>query len=72
MKTPKEVVDLEEIRTAVANYLSSEGCECCEDKNHNQHAEILAKLLKVPKNESNRKYFRTRDEYDFKQFTSHE
>lgn len=43
-------INLKEIRTAVANYMSSEGCSCCQDvDNHNEHKKTLAKLLNVPK-----------------------
>lgn len=38
-----------EIRTAVADYMQSEGCSCCQDRDaHEQHKARLAKLLKVP------------------------
>jgi methionine aminopeptidase len=41
---------LSEIREAVANYMQSEGCSCCEDREaHKIHEERLAKLLNVPK-----------------------
>jgi len=41
--------DIRKIREAVANYIKSEGCSCCEGEDHNKHEEELAKLLKVPK-----------------------
>ena len=38
------------LREAVANYMSSEGCSCCQNiEAHKAHTEALAKLLKVPK-----------------------
>ena len=38
------------IRRAVADYMRSEGCTCCQDTlAHRLHAERLAKLLKVPR-----------------------
>lgn len=37
------------IRAAVADYMSSEGCGCCQGSDHAKHAEALAKLLSVPK-----------------------
>lgn len=38
-----------EIRTAVADYMRSEGCSCCRDSEaHRINAARLAKLLKVP------------------------
>ena len=37
------------LREAVANYMKSEGCSCCEDHEaHREHARILAGLLDVP------------------------
>jgi len=42
--------ELQALRTAVANYMWSEGCSCCRNiDDHKEHAEVLAKLLKVPK-----------------------
>ncbi len=39
-----------QLREAVANYMSSEGCSCCRDVDgHKQHEEKLAKLLGVKK-----------------------
>ena len=39
-----------EIRQAVADYMSSEGCSCCRDiDGHNLHKEKLAKLLGIKK-----------------------
>lgn len=37
------------VRKAVAVYMSSEGCGCCQDRAHPEHKEALAKLLDVPK-----------------------
>lgn len=38
------------MREAVANYIRSEGCSCCQNIiDHNKHTEALAKLLSVPK-----------------------
>lgn len=38
------------LRTAVADYMSSEGCGCCGDRDaHCEHAAVLGKLLRVPK-----------------------
>jgi hypothetical protein len=50
-----------EIRTAVANYIDSEGCSCCRGSNHEKDMEILAKLLKVPK-------YKDGSGYDFSKF----
>lgn len=38
----------QQLREAIANYMSSEGCSCCQDKEkHDEAAEQLAKLLDV-------------------------
>ena len=38
-----------QLREAVANYMSSEGCSCCQNVSmHKEHTESLAKLLGVP------------------------
>lgn len=38
------------LRQAVADYMRSEGCSCCQNvEDHRKHAEILAKLLNVKK-----------------------
>jgi hypothetical protein len=39
-----------ELRGAVADYMRSEGCDCCRDRDaHEIHTARLAKLLNVPK-----------------------
>lgn len=38
-----------EIRKAIANYMASEGCSCCEGVDHDEHKGILAKFLNVPR-----------------------
>jgi hypothetical protein len=51
MKTDNEKLRQfkKQVREAVANYIRSEGCSCCQDiPNHEKHAEKLAKLLNVP------------------------
>lgn len=41
---------IREIRRALADYIVSEGCSCCQDTpTHNEAANRLAKLLRVPK-----------------------
>ncbi len=40
---------IKEIREAVANYIKSEGCDCCRGSNHSLHKDILARILKVKK-----------------------
>jgi hypothetical protein len=54
--------ELKAIRAAVADYMWSEGCSCCEDTEaHGKHRETLAKLLKVPKRD---------DWHDFSKYRS--
>jgi hypothetical protein len=37
-----------QLRTAIADYMISEGCSCCQDtEKHNEAAENIAKLLDV-------------------------
>ncbi len=55
---------LEAIRTAVANYMNSEGCSCCRDiKAHKEHEKRLAELLNVP-------MYSDESGYDFGKFKS--
>jgi len=61
----KEQVYKYKIRKAVANYMSSEGCSCCEGKDHKDHAETLAKLLDVPMYDDG-------SGYNFHQFKTHD
>lgn len=42
------ISDLEALRTAVANYMQSEGCSCCQGSDHEYHKSILAMMLDVP------------------------
>lgn len=37
------------LRRTVADYMGSEGCSCCEGRDHREHAEALALLLGVKK-----------------------
>lgn len=47
---PSEAAKLrKEMRRALADYMWSEGCSCCQGSDHAAHAEALAKLLNVPK-----------------------
>lgn len=47
----KELIEFKkQMREAVANYMRSEGCTCCQDyEAHKRHTEVLGKLLNVPK-----------------------
>lgn len=38
---------LRAIREAVANYMGSEGCSCCQGSDHVEHEATLAKILRV-------------------------
>lgn len=54
--------EIKKIRQAVADYMSSEGCSCCQDiDGHKLHEALLAKLLNVPK-------YKDGSGYDFSKF----
>ena len=57
-------VTLAEIRTAVADYIGTEGCSCCESPSHPDHKERLAKLLRVKKYDDG-------SGYDFGRYAKH-
>lgn len=43
-------IEIAKIRKAIANYMRSEGCSCCEDLDaHEKDEKIIAELLNVPK-----------------------
>lgn len=46
-RTTQRVVSLIEVRRLVADYIGSEGCDCCRGAAHPEHQTALAKLLKV-------------------------
>lgn len=53
------------IRRAIADYMFTEGCGCCSDREaHREHEAVLAKLLRVPRYKDGSGYdfyrFRTR------------
>ena len=51
-----------EIRNAIADYMKSEGCSCCRDRDAHDEAETrIAKLLRVPK-------YKDGSGYDFSKF----
>ncbi len=52
----QDVVSLGALRQAVADYMSSEGCSCCESDLHEGHEVALAKLLNVRKYEDDSGY----------------
>jgi hypothetical protein len=50
MSSTKPQSHIKELRRALADYMASEGCECCENgPAHTEAKERLAKLLRVPK-----------------------
>ena len=53
----KESRFLKVVRQAVADYMRSEGCSCCQDREeHKEHEKRLAKLLNVPEYEDGSGY----------------
>lgn len=53
-----------QLRTAVANYMYSEGCSCCQDTEaHENHKSVLGQLLNVPK-------YKDGSGYDFSKYRS--
>lgn len=54
-----------QIREAIADYMRSEGCDCCRHSSHGKHAERIAKLLRVPK-------YADSSGFDFQRFRSKE
>lgn len=43
-----EMVPIPVVRRAIADYMRSEGCDCCQDiEAHKKHAKILAELLGI-------------------------
>jgi methionine aminopeptidase len=62
--TKKRNTKLEAIRRAVADYMRSEGCGCCQNvEAHKKHEAALAGLLEVPS-------YRDGSGYDFARFRS--
>ena len=50
MAHAKAMVELAKVRQAVADYMGSEGCGCCQKTfEHDAHTAALGKLLKVKK-----------------------
>lgn len=57
-------LSLAKIRSAVADYMASEGCSCCRDvEGHEHHKKVLATMLKVPK-------YKDGSGYDFSKYRS--
>jgi len=60
----KDKIKLELVRQAVADYMRSEGCDCCSDRDaHKAHSDRLGELLGVHK-------YPDGSGYDFSQFYS--
>ena len=58
--------EYKEIRQALADYMATEGCGCCEDyEGHKKHTEVLAKLLHVP-------IYSDKSGYDFSKYCTKE
>ena len=56
-KVNKELADFKKrIRTAIADYIYSEGCSCCRADNHYEHGKKLGLLLNVKKYEDGSGY----------------
>ncbi len=46
--TPQGYISIEEIRTAISDYIASEGCSCCQDKDsHDEAMQRIGTLLKM-------------------------
>ena len=56
-------ISIKLIRQAVADYVLSEGCTCCEGGDHDDHLKRLAKLLNVKK-------YDDKSGYDFHHYIS--
>ena len=49
IKTIRRRESLTPIRRAVADYMNSEGCSCCEGPSHKKDRDRLGVLLRIPK-----------------------
>ncbi len=64
MEISEGAIEIAEIRQAIADYMKSEGCSCCENIDAHDSAEkLLAELLDVP-------MYDDESGYDFGQFES--
>jgi hypothetical protein len=57
MRMDKAAKLRKELRQAVADYMYSEGCSCCQGDDHIKHAARLAELLNVPPYRDEPEYF---------------
>lgn len=56
-----KTIEIKTIRKAIANYMRSEGCSCCEGQDHEENEKVIAKLLGVP-------MYDDKSGYDFSKF----
>lgn len=59
----KYEVRIATIRRAIADYMYSEGCGCCQGELHDEHEREIGKLLNVP-------MYRDKSGYNFSKFKS--
>lgn len=57
------MTQLAKIREAVANYILSEGCSCCQSPRHDEHRAALGRILRV-------KPYEDGSGYDFSKYQS--
>lgn len=55
----------DKLKTAIADYMWSEGCSCCEGDDHKEHKDRIGELLNIPK-------YSDDSGYDFKNFRTQE
>ena len=63
MEKSDYILKIKEIRQAVADYIRSEGCSCCEGHSHGTDQRKLGKLLGAKK-------YKDGLDYDFQPFES--
>lgn len=57
-----KTVEIKSIRQAIADYMASEGCSCCQNVvAHTEHKKRIAKLLRVP-------MYKDKSGYNFSKF----
>lgn len=58
----KSIKFKKEIKRAIADYIASEGCSCCQDiEAHKEAEERLGKILKIP-------MYKDKSGYDFNRY----
>ncbi len=66
MKKKRKFINIEKIRTAIADYMTSEGCSCCRNiDEHDKNKRILAEMLNV-------EMYNDKSGYDFYKYNSEE